>query len=290
VKKYSDNYSNYDYENTFDLNLEKLNDVEIENYIKKGFIKSAYVTKTIKSGSQFEIEIYPMFSKKQKEKYKIKKSDRKKTKCLNDKNAKKRLRRLINTNFNSGDLWVTLTYDADHNPKSMDEAQRNIRNFMKRINYKRKKLGLKNAKYIYITEKRKRYHHHLILEQGLTMDEVENTWKCGRRNNTRKINKDEDGLTGLANYLAKDSSSREEYQKMWVSSKNLKKPTERKTYSVFQTRHVKKMVDDPSLSQIYAEKRYKNMKFQNVQIRYNNINHRFYIYIEMTKKNERSNK
>ena len=151
MKKYSDNYSNYDYENTFDLNLEKLNDVEIENYIKKGFIKSAYVTKTIKSGSQFEIEIYPMFSKKQKEKYKIKKSDRKKTKCLNDKNAKKRLRRLINTNFNDGDLWVTLTYDADHNPKSMDEAQRNIRNFMKRINYKRKKLGLKNAKYIYIT-------------------------------------------------------------------------------------------------------------------------------------------
>lgn len=274
-------YVAYDYENEFIDPLEQANEVLIRTLLSKGRISSVYATKTVKAGNQLEIEIYPEFTKKQSKEYKLTKKHKQAQRNLNDRNARKKLERLINVNFSKGDLWVTLTYSDKCIPASQKEAHKNITNYIRRINYRRKKSGLDNAKYIFITEfsdeKKIRCHHHLIIEAGLSMDIIESVWKLGKRNNVRKVDPDKDGLTGLANYLSKDPKG----SKRWCGSTNLKKPKESKSYNAFKASHVKKMVKDPAKIEQMAVKRHKNYEYTRSEIRFNEVNGRFYVYIRM---------
>lgn len=278
-------YVNYDYDEVFDTALEQLEEKDIEQALAKRKITTAYATKTIKSGNQLEIEIYPEFTRRKSITKDGRFSKRKDIQNnLNNKNARKTLIRLINTNFTSKDYFITLTYTKE--PESEERAMKNISNYIKRINRLRKKKGLENAKYIYVTEFRKeedkpiRFHHHLIIEGGLTMDELEEKWGHGKRNNCRRLDPiEEDGLTGLANYFCKEPKVTK-YKKKWVSSKNLKKPIIRKNHRDFSNRKVKKMVQDvSSISHIMVNK-YK-AEFKDVEIKYNKYNNKFYLYIKM---------
>ena len=49
---------------------------------------------------------------------------------------------------------MTLTYDDEHLPPDgdIDAAIKNMQNYIRRVNYQRKKRGLPNAKYVYVTE------------------------------------------------------------------------------------------------------------------------------------------
>ena len=174
--KKKNSYIDYSYDDTFEDPLDMANESLIEKLLESGSIKSVYATKTIKAGEQFEIEIYPEFTKKESKLYKLKKIN-KAQRNLNDRYARKRVERLINTNFSKNDLWITLTYSNDHLPASLDEALKNIKNYIRRINYKRKKLGLEKAKYIYVTEhskeKKIRCHHHLIMDHGLSLIHIQ---------------------------------------------------------------------------------------------------------------------
>lgn len=276
-------YIDYDYDEVFDTSIDQLEESAILKALEKREVTSVYATKTIRSGNQLEVEIYPEFTKKKA----VTKDGRfKKHKDiqnnLNDKNARKTLVRLINTNFAKGDFYITLTYDDKYLPGDMKEAQNNMKNYLRRINRLRKKKGLENCKYIYVTECRNgkngiRCHHHLIIEGGLSMDELESSWTKGRRNNVRRYDPSvEDGGTGLANYLVKDPSG----SKRWVSSKNLKKPIIRKNHQTFSKRKVKKMVEDTaSISKIMTDK-YK-AEFKDVEVKYNRFNNKWYLYVRM---------
>ena len=82
---------------------------------------------------------------------------------LNERNARRKLMRLINANFSgaAGDLFVTLTH-----AQPVDEAQaaKEERNMLLRIARARERKGLDALKYIAITECQSgRWHHHLIL-------------------------------------------------------------------------------------------------------------------------------
>ncbi len=282
-------YINYDYENTFDKSLETASDALIKQMLADRKIKSVYATKTIQAGNQFEVEVYPEFTKKEIKLFKLKKANNEAQRNLNDKNARKKVERIINNNFKKGDYWITLTYDNQHLPANALMAYRNMQNFIKRVNYHRKKRGLNKAKYIYVTEyctngEAIRCHHHLIMDCGLPMDIVEKLWTCGSRNNIRRVDPDECALTGLSRYLTKDPRG----NKRWCASTNLKKPQERKTYSTFKSSHVKKIVKgDLSVKEFaekikeFAEKKYKNKIYLYEETRYNDFNGRFYIYIRM---------
>ena len=280
----------YDYEEAFNLPLEQAQDKDIERLLHAGKLKSVYATKTIKSGDQFEIEIFPDFTKKQAHDLKLKKPSRQAQKNLNDKNARKKLERLINANFSEGDYWITLTYSNASLPKDMQEALKNMRNFIRRINYRRKKEGLPEAKYIYVTEwsmgkgKKIRCHHHMIMDHDLPMDVVESLWKCGKRNNIRRCDPDECGLTGIAKYISKDPKG----SKRWCSSKNLKKPVEHKSYTRFKASHVKKIVRNRDNAKTLAEKRYPNKEYLKDEVYYNEINGYFYIYIRMRERRRKN--
>ena len=248
-------------------------------------------TKTIRSGSQVEVEIYPEFTRKQqKQDSSIKKKTNESQKKLNTKNARKKLERLANANFTDGDIWATLTYDKEHLPQSMEEALKNMQNYIRRIQYQRKKKGLPPAKYIYITEydesKEIRYHHHLIIDGLLDMDTIEKVWKCGRRNNTRRISTDDKGITGLATYIAKDPKG----SKRWCSSLNLKKPIIRKNHQDFKSKQIRQMTENRNMIRELIEKKYQGMIYISESAKYNSHNGRTYFYIRLSMPKERRKK
>ena len=287
VRKYQrkkTKYVEYDYESLYNTQIEKM-DEALEREMLTLRNKCVYATKEITAGVMKEIEIYPEFSRSELKGNGAKKRNKEAQSNLNDKNARKHLTRLVNTNFNNGDYWITLTYSDEYLPKSMDEALKNIKNFMRRINYRRNKEGLDKAKYIYITEyaegkKGIRCHHHLIMDGALSMDTVESTWKLGRRNNLRKLAVDECGLTGIANYLAKDPRG----NKRWCSSTNLKQPTVKKNHYKFKKKKVQDLVKHRDSIKSEMEKTYPGYIFVDAEVRFNEYNAMFYIYTRMRKK------
>lgn len=148
-------YIQYDYEATYNKAMEDMHEWFIENLFQHRK-KVIYALKEITAGDQFEIEIYPQFRSMDEvppEGRTIKKDNNKAQKNLNDKNARKYVERLINENFSDRDIWMTLTYDDEHLPPDgdVDVAIKNVQKYIRRINYQRKKRGLPNAKYVYVT-------------------------------------------------------------------------------------------------------------------------------------------
>ena len=272
------NFIDYDYENFYDepiISLEKK--------------KSIYVTKTIRAGDIFEVEIYPGFTKKEFDAFKPRtKPTRKAQMNLNNKNAQKRFIRLMNANFDFDDYIMHLTYSNDKLPGSIEEAEKEVYKLIRKINYRRKKDGLKNAKWMYVTEydkdKKIRVHHHLIIEKGIDRKVMKDLWTNGKRTKVEELEPDEFGLTGLGKYLTKDPKGK----KRWKSSKYLKQPIEKKSYSSFSNKKIWGMVDDDTKVSLYLNKRYRSKKYLNHQIRYNSYNKMYYIYVQMRTK-ERMN-
>lgn len=199
-----------------------------------------YETKTITSGPVREIEIYPLFIKKDiPNEFRVK-TTKKIQKNLNNKNAAKYFRRKLNVNFSKGDLYLTLNYERKNRPDSYEEAKKHVKRYIDKLNYEYMKLQLhkegkkltgkidkkryKKIKYMYVIEisnnGKGKYHVHMVISSELSMDLVEKCWKYGRRNNIRKIEPDEKHLTDLANYLSKDPKGK----KRWGCSKGLKEP------------------------------------------------------------------
>lgn len=289
TKKKTKDYS-YDYENFYDTPIAALEDKEIESLLKKSIIGHSYVAKTIKHGNQFDVELYPLFSKQDFQKWKPRKT-KKAQRNLNEKNARKRLIRLINENFTVDDWAIHLTYSNQNRPPSIKDAEKEVYKYIRKINYRRKKLGLPNAKWIYVTEydpkKKIKVHHHLLMEKGVDRKVMKDLWTNGTRTEIKELEPDEYGLTGLANYISKDPKGK----KRWKSSKNLKKPVERKSYTSFSKRKIRKMIKDDSLVSLYMNQQYKAKQYLDHEIRYNKVNHMYYIYVRMKVKepNERKN-
>lgn len=224
-------YIPYDYEAAYNKSLEEMHEWFIENLFQHRK-KVVYALKEITAGDQFEIEIYPQFRSMDEvppEGRTIKKDNNKAQKNLNDKNARKYVERLINENFSDRDIWMTLTYDDAHLPPDgdVDAAIKNVQKYIRRINYQRKKRGLPNAKYVYVTaynpDAEIRWHHHIVMDGALDMETVESCWKQSSRNEVRRLQTDENGLSGMANYIVEEKN-RVPSEKRWNSSQGLRDP------------------------------------------------------------------
>lgn len=273
----------YDYENAFDKPLDDLNEIFIEEMMKS---KPGlhYATKSIKSGRVFEIEIYPVFNCKS-DIPKVRIDNSRSQNNLNDKNSRKRMIRAVNRNFEKNDLWLTYTYDDEHHPKTREQAKRNITNYLKRVNRLRKKRGLKNAKYLYILEWEEsedgtRCHYHVLMEKGIDRDTLEDMWYYAVRNNSTRLHPDEEGISGLAAYMADKKRSKGE--RRWTPSKNLKKPVESVSHAKIRSRRqVEKMAMDYEEIRTFfeKEKRWNKYQFMRAEVMYNKFNAAFYIHI-----------
>ena len=217
--------------------------------IKNGL--KVYQLKEITSGDIVECEISPRWDTKS-EKRSIRKylSPEKKRKH-NEKVAADKIRRKANANFGEDDLEVTLTYKG-RNP-SMEEAQKDIRNYLLRLKRLRKKQALPDLKYIYVIEAQTgtgaptRVHHHLLLPGDMNRDDVERLWNKGRANTVR-LQPDEDGIMAIATYIAKNRK-KDKFAKRWGCSRNLKEPEIRRTtrigdYRLNSRRTIEKLSQD----------------------------------------------
>jgi len=290
----------YDYEAAYSKALEDMHEWFVEQMLKNRK-KVIYALKEITAGEQFEIEIYPQFSSMDDvppEGRSIKNDNSKAQRNLNDKNARKYVERLINHNFTDQDIWITLTYDDDHLPQDgdIDAAIKNMQNYIRRINYQRRKRGLPNCKYIYVTEynpeEEIRWHHHLVMDGSLDLDTVERCWKHGSRNEVRRLEKDENGLSGMANYIVKEKK-RIKSEKRWNSSQNLMNPDIRVVHSKRPAAggsykqigsYVDRMVKERDSIQEQLAKWYPDYKFTDANVYYNDFNCMFYIHARMRKR------
>lgn len=287
-------YVQYDYEAVYSHQADMEDEYEVQQLLKGKSKKTIYATKEIRAGEQLEIEIYPEFVKGQEPKI-LTEDQIKKQKLaqwnLNEKNSRKMCERTINENFGDRDIWATLTYTDDQIPETMEEADRNMQNYIRRLNYRRKKQGLQNARYVYVTEfgDNGRCHHHIVLDGDITMDEVEETWKKGRRNEVRRLSKDENGLIGLGKYITKEKKGKG--QKKWSASKGLRKPKEKVNHYKFRKKDVEEIIQnhncvEEKLLHWYGKEGY---IFTSCAVKYNDFNGRYYIYARM-RKPERSEK
>jgi len=169
-------------------------------------------------GGYMDADIYPVFQRPGKRRGKCKPTSNIQAR-LNQKNAERRVTRLIHNNFTVYDLALHLTYRKE--PDSMEEAEKNLTNFLRRLKRAYAKRGLE-FKYIKTTEygeKSGRVHHHVIISGGLDRDGIERMWGFGYAN-TKRLQFTDEGVTGLAHYIVKDKT---QYRR-WSGSRNLVQP------------------------------------------------------------------
>lgn len=126
-------------------------------------------------------------------------------KNLNDKRSKRRFVQIANTNFGTNDFHISATYNNEHLPMSLEEAEKNVHNYLDRIKRKMKRETGEDLKYMLVTEytpeeeegqltlqgieaddkttKAVRIHHHIIINSGgLDRDDLELMWSTTRIN------------------------------------------------------------------------------------------------------------
>ena len=288
-------YDNYDYEEAYQKQIDTLEEWELERLMQTGKVNCLYRTTTIKSRNEksgaemLESMVYPSFPNREDVPKTAKKRETGQAqKNLNDKNARRYLIRLANINFSKGDIWATFGWDDDNMPEDEERAEKDIKNFIARINYRRRKAGLENAKYIYIPaiDGYARPHFHILISgDGMDRAELEDLWTKCERKNTRRVKPDDDFLiTGIATYITQNPHG----TKRWRSSKNLKKPdAPTRSYRKFSRKKVNGMVRDFEELKAQMEKAYPGFKFLDAEVKYNDKVAAFYIYARMIKKRDK---
>ena len=190
---------------------------------------------------------------------------------LNDKNSRRYFVQLINANFvDFRDNLVHLTYEDGKIPKTIEEAERNARNFIRRINYILKKKNKGNCKYICVTSdtssksgKLVRVHHHIILSCELSREEILSMWNYGRIN-INELQGEKDKFHKLCEYLKKNTRS----GRRWISSLNLKKPLRTvPNDNKYTSREIEKLAKAP-LNIKYWERKYPGWTLINTEDAY----------------------
>ncbi len=221
--------------------------------------------KTIHCGKEYrEVDIIP-YTAEQKRKDKAGRKRAKKEKIsapkqisLNENNSRRYLTQLANANFTEDDIHMFLSYDDDTLPKTIEEAERNCTNYLRRVKEERRRLGLPPLKYIRVASylngddgSKARLHHHIIMNAGLDRTVVEKIWGLGIARSNRLQLRKEGTLARLCKYLAKQGSKK----KKWSSSRNLIRPYATNNDSIWSNRTVDKLAKNPPPRE-YWEKRF----------------------------------
>ncbi|MCL2053516.1 MAG: hypothetical protein FWG90_03615 [Oscillospiraceae bacterium] len=145
--------------------------------------------------------------------------------------SKTRFTRAVNRNFTHKSYYLTLTYNAESLPLTIEEAVKSRNLYIRRIKHSNP-----DAKIIAVTgygRRSGRLHHHLIIDNAAEADII-GKWTGGevyhienlRRHNYYGMVDHGEDFTGLAEYLF--SHVPENYVgKRWYQSKNLIKPEEK---------------------------------------------------------------
>lgn len=243
-----------------------------------------YRTKTIRSGTLLEVEAYPLLPRGVSRAVRRLEASKEAIAIHNQMAAEKRIVRLVETNFTERDWYFTATIEGDKLP-SLDEMQKMVGNFIGRVNYRRKKMGLDNAKYIYVIEgyeegsRQQRLHFHMIIDGGLSREELRRIWGRGRVKCDELDPKSYNGLINLAKYMVKGPRGR----KRWVPSKNLKQPVVTVADRKIKSSAARRIAESTSEAAAALEKLYPGYKHIETEVKANPYIPGCYIYAVMRK-------
>lgn len=254
-----------------------------------------------------EVDIYSYTDNQrqavQKKRSKKQKVSEPKQKNLNEKNSRRYFTQLANMNFGSDSeaLHVSLTYSGKYLPTTFEGAEQEARNYLRRVQYERKKAGLPPLKYMMVTAyifnrqtgEPVRTHHHIIMNGGLDRDTVENLWRKRKRQgqkqgdrigfcNADRLQADENGIAALCSYLSKQAGGK----KRWSSSRNLERPDYRLSDGKFTHRQVEKWAREHPEREFW-ERKYPGWTLTNedygISYQYNELTG-WAIYLKLRKK------
>lgn len=202
--------------------------------INYGVWDMPYIIEIVKAGQTLEISKY--YSSRYNKKG-IGRGDRKKLtteeqRKVNKRAAEKKLRRLINENFQEGDTHLVLDYKLSERPEGREGMRVDADDFLKEMRKLYKFLGIP-FKYIHVMEigKKGALHHHLVINtpEGVSQRAITKAWKGRGRTHFNPMD-DTGQYAKLAAYLIKQSDGMLKdpdalQGKRWNSSKNLRKPT-----------------------------------------------------------------
>lgn len=145
----------------------------------------------------------------------------------NMREAVRRLARLLNANFRGGDLFLTLKYNNDRLPASKEEAKRELRNFIRRLDRAYRKQTGKKLRWVAVTADRSsktgepvRLHHHLVLDP-VAWEIIAKHWPEDQFS-YRRLDGTGD-YTAVALYMVQNAGY-ERQVRTWSASKGLDKP------------------------------------------------------------------
>jgi hypothetical protein len=205
---------------------------------------------------------------------------------LNDKRAQTRFRRKAETNFGRSDYFLTLTYRGE--APDMEQARKDFRNFISRVNRRRAKKGLQPCKYMAVIEagnRSGRAHHHALIEGGLTREELEDIWGRGYANCDR-LKPDHDGLKAVCTYMLKaaGSTARQKDAKRWSCSRNLKEPRITESVHRVSRRMAARIAEDAEVQgEIVFRKLFPQLQLTELTVRRSDWIAGAYIYARMVR-------
>ena len=150
---------------------------------------------------------------------------------MNKRAAEKKLRRLINENFQEGDTHLVLDYRKERRPAGRKQMREDADDFLREMRKLYKRHGIP-FKYIHVMEigKKGALHHHLVINtpEEISQQAIVRCWKGRGRTHHNPLD-DTGQYAKLASYLIKQSDgmlrSPDALQgKRWNSSRNLRKP------------------------------------------------------------------
>lgn len=142
-----------------------------------------YVESVCVAGGTIEIERYytARYGKRGQKRSARRKATRDEQKEINNRQAEKKLRRLINANFSPGDYHLVLSYDKPKGaePRTAEEMKEDIRKFLRGMRKDCKDNGTE-LKYIHVPEigSKGARHHHLIINRQ-DSEIIRKNWKHG---------------------------------------------------------------------------------------------------------------
>lgn len=278
-------------------------------------------TRTIRAGDTLEVESYPLIHVDQTA---VREKKRRQSTAaqiaLNLKNARKRMRRLLEANFGAGDLVLHPTFDygvvdygmeniadlrrawADQGfPMYDSDARRIIRNFIARVRRRIKKRGgdPMQLKYLYVIETTcepkgedpielpARYHYHMIMSGLgiLTIDDINELWGYGYTK-AQGVDMRFNGLAGFTNYITKQRRGRAGGKtRRWAHSKNLREPEMRVSDRKISRRRAAQVARDvQAFGKEIFEKLYPGYELQEAEVNYSDFVAGAFIYARLRRR------
>ena len=224
--------------------------------------RMGYRTRTVLAGPMLDIEVFPRYGRAEEDRLREAKqnSTQEKVQAANLERAK----------------------------PDYDRVQKDLRNYRDRIRRRRQREGLPDLKYIYVVEgfepgNEKRGHAHMVVNGGISRDELEKMWTKGVTR-SRHLEPNDEGMVAVARYIMKEKRGGHR----WACSKNLKRPDRKESDCKISNRRVKTIAEDElqetNRARRIMETLYPDYEMVNISVRGNDIVPGVYIRSTMRRK------